>query len=50
MKEFKIIMINESKTGFYSIHLKTNDIFRYIIDHNIEQDKILKIIELKEVE
>ena len=49
MKEYKILMINESKTGVYSIQLKTNNIFKYIVEHNIKQNDILKIIELKEV-
>lgn len=43
---FRLLIKN--KSGFYSLDIKTNNIYNYILKNNININDIIKIIEFKE--
>jgi hypothetical protein len=42
---FRLLIKN--KSGFYSLDIKTNNLYKYIIQNNINIDDIINIIEYK---
>ena len=43
MIKYRILLKN--KNGFYNLDIKTNDIYNYILNNNININDIIKIIE-----
>lgn len=45
MNNYRIILKDKTETGFYNLDIKTNDIYNYILNNNININDIIKIIE-----
>lgn len=45
MKNYRIILKDKTKTGFYNLDIKANNIYNYILKNNININDIIKIIE-----